>query len=69
MRDDVDPLDEPGEGMPVNPGRRRLALAAGLLMLLLILGSLVWFAVTNTETSEGPPSLFSLAAPAPAARS
>lgn len=54
-----DPLDDPGEGMPVSPGRRRLALVVGILMLLLILATLAWFIATNTETADGPPSIFS----------
>lgn len=51
-----DPLDDPGEGMPASPARRRLAIAVGVAMLLLILGALVWFSVTNTETrdEQGP---------------
>lgn len=49
-----DPLDDPGEGLPASPGRRRFAIAAGILMLILILVALAWFAVTNTETNEDP---------------
>lgn len=54
MSPEDDPLDDPGEGMPASPTRRRLALAAGLLMLILILVSLLWFSLTNTETDEDP---------------
>jgi hypothetical protein len=52
-----DPLDDPGEGMFVSPSRRRIAIAFGLLMLVLILVGLAWFAVTHTGTADAPGSL------------
>ena len=48
-----DPPKDPVEGLLASPARRRLAIVAGILMLILILGALAWFAVTNTETSDG----------------
>lgn len=47
-----DPLDDPGEGMPASPARRRAAIAAGILMLLLILVTLVWFIAENADAPD-----------------
>lgn len=43
--------------MFVSSARRRLAVGFGVLMLVVILLGLVWFAVTHTETVEDPGSL------------
>lgn len=47
-----DPLDDPGDGLPASPTRRRFALVAGLVMILLILVALVWFVAENTSQPE-----------------
>ena len=52
-----DPLEDSGDGLPANPGRRRLAVGFGILMLIVIVGVLGWFVVTNTETDSEPPRI------------
>lgn len=57
MASSHDPLDDPGEGMFISNARRRLAVGFGVLMLVVILLGLAWFAVTHTDTVEDPGSL------------
>lgn len=57
-----DPLEDgTGEAIPTSPARRRVALTVGILLLVLILGVLIWFIVTNTETVDDHGTLFGLA--------
>ena len=46
-------IDDPDdEVLPASPERRRAAAIVGCLTLLLMLGGLVWFVATHTDTFE-----------------
>lgn len=48
-------IDDPDdEILPASPGRRRRRAILGCLTLIVLLGVLVWFAVTHTETFQNP---------------
>lgn len=42
----------PHDELPIQPTRRRTATLFGCLLIVLILGALLWFALNNTETVE-----------------
>lgn len=62
-----DPLDDPGEGLPASPARRRFALVAGLVMILLILVTLIWFVAANTDLPDERGGILGREGPAGAA--
>lgn len=52
-----DPMDEDERPIPGTP-YSRLTLVAGLLLLLLIVGFLVWFIASNSAAEADRPGLF-----------
>jgi hypothetical protein len=47
---DMESLDDAEQTLPVSPARRKARRAIGCLFLVVILGLLVWFGVTHTES-------------------
>lgn len=46
-------IDDPNDGMlPANPGRRKQAATIGCATFLILLGLLIWFIATHTQTFE-----------------